>query len=154
MIEVVERIRQACGTIEVLDGDLRVKTPKGLLTSAERSFLAEHKAEIVRLLAETPVENATSTIEPDSGRDLDQNNGDPWEAAVDPPPPCQQCGSLELWQDFGGKWHCQHCQAEGLERSERLVEKAARFRRRASTARLTEQRKGKTVTFVNGIGHG
>jgi len=50
------------------------------------------------------------------------------EEVADPPTPCQQCGSLELWQDCGGRWRCTVCEAAGLQRSQRLVEQAARLR--------------------------
>ena len=55
MIEVLDRIRAAGGEVAVVGGDLSIKVPKGLLSEAERSLLAEHKAEIVRLLADEPV---------------------------------------------------------------------------------------------------
>jgi len=132
MIDLLDRIRQAGGAVEVVGGDLRLRLPKGLLTAAERSILAAHKAEVVRLLAagpvvETPVE--VTMPEPVEEPLLDQDTGSVWETAVDPPPPCQQCGSLELWQDLSGSWHCQHC--EPPLRSERLREQAARLRQGA-----------------------
>jgi len=131
---VLNQIRQAGGTIEVVGDDLRLRVPKGLLSSVERLLLAEHKAEIVTLLAveavvETPVEiTTTTTVEAVVNSMIEADFDQEFEEIV-PPPPCRQCGSLELWQDFSGSWHCQHCQAEGLQRSERLVEQAARLRR-------------------------
>ena len=116
MIEILAKIRQAGGTVAVVSGDIRLRVPKGLLSDQERSLLAEHKAEIVKLLADD--------------RDLDQDDGsDRWETAVDPPPACQQCGSLELWWDFWGGQHCQRCEAAGFKRSQQLLERAARLRR-------------------------
>lgn len=137
---ILSTIRQAGGTISVLDGDLRLRVPKGLLSAADKAVLVEHREEVVRLLlnnttippvVEAPVEKITdSTIEPVVEKHLDQD-GDEVLVEVDTPAPCQQCGSLELWQDYGDRWHCQHCEAEGLQRSERLVERAARLRRQA-----------------------
>jgi len=134
MIEILTKTRQAGGTIEVVGGDLRFRLPKGLLSSAKR----ERKPEIVKLLAddqvvETQVENTTdSTVEPVVGEHLDQDAGG-WETAVDPPAPCRQCGSLELWQDFADSWHCQIC--DPPIRSERLRATAARLRRQAQLTR-------------------
>lgn len=48
-------------------------------------------------------------------------------------PPCPSCGSLELWQDLLGGWHCQRCNAVALLRSRRLLERAARLRKAART---------------------
>ena len=58
-----------------------------------------------------------------------QPAGDGWESAIEPPPPCPTCGSLELWQDILGGWHCQHCDGATLRRSLALLERAARLRR-------------------------
>ena len=128
---ILTTIRQVGGTIEVLDGDLRLRVPKGLLSSAERLLLAEHKAAILKLLAdeavvETPVDSTTdSTIEPVVEEHLDQD-ADGWEAAVDPPPPCRQCGSLELWETLAGTWRCLRCDPPIHAR--RLEEKARQLR--------------------------
>ena len=55
--------------------------------------------------------------------------GDGWESAIEPPPPCPKCGSLELWQDILGGWHCQHCDGAKFQRSLRLMDQAARLQR-------------------------
>lgn len=47
--------------------------------------------------------------------------------AVDPPPPCQACRSLELWQDAGGRWRCLRCEPPVTSR--RLLREADRIRR-------------------------
>jgi len=47
------------------------------------------------------------------------------------PDPCERCGSLELWQDLLGGWHCQHCERETLARARRWAEKVAELRNRA-----------------------
>ena len=46
-----------------------------------------------------------------------QPAGDGWESAIEPPPPCPKCGSLALWQDILGGWHCQHCEGAKFQRS-------------------------------------
>jgi hypothetical protein len=114
MIEVLDKIRQAGGTVEVVGGDLRLRLPKGLLSAAERSILAEHKAELVRLLAVCP--------------DLDDD-----EEEIIPPPPCRQCGGFMLWQDFSGSWHCMDCTP--ADRSEKLRRQAERLRKQARNNR-------------------
>lgn len=48
--------------------------------------------------------------------------------AIDPPPPCPTCGSLELWWDPWGTQHCQICQAAGFRRGQRLADLAPRLR--------------------------
>lgn len=48
--------------------------------------------------------------------------------AIDPPAPCPRCGSLELWQDLEGGWHCLHCEAAGHRRSQQLMQRATRLR--------------------------
>ena len=60
--------------------------------------------------------------------------GGVWESAIEPPPPCPKCGSLELWQDFGGKWHCQHCEPEKFRQGLQLMKRAARLRKAAPPA--------------------
>ena len=152
MIDLLDRIIAAGGDVAVVGGDLRVRAPKGLLTQAERVYLAENKAEIVRLLAdttagpavETPVVVATMperVVDPG----LDQQAGpvefttpegmtirfaDPVDEAeiVAPPPPCQQCGGFLAWWDIAGGVHCLDC--EPPVRSQRLREQAERIRRR------------------------
>ena len=61
MIDLLDRIIAAGGDVAVVGGDLRVRAPKGLLTQAERLFLAENKAEIVQLLAGTTAGPAAET---------------------------------------------------------------------------------------------
>ena len=56
---------------------------------------------------------------------------DPWLAWEDLsafPHPCPTCGSLELWEDALGGWHCQRCERATFERGLRLAERAARLR--------------------------
>jgi hypothetical protein len=118
MIDAIfDRIRQAAGTISVLDGDLRLRVPKGLLSPADRAVLVEHRDEIVRLLADETVVEEHLDQHADEVLDQDEE-----------PIPCSICGSLMAWWDTTGRRHCMICQAERLERSERLVDRAARVR--------------------------
>ena len=60
----------------------------------------------------------------------------------DPPDPCSECGSLELWETFAGNWRCLRC--DPPTESRRLVEKAAQLRER--TAWLKSDRPGRPRT--------
>ncbi|NLX95980.1 MAG: hypothetical protein GXY83_07375 [Rhodopirellula sp.] len=55
-----------------------------------------------------------------------------WEDGIEPPPPCDKCGSLELWETVGGSWHCQRC--DPPIRSEMLRLRARRLRKEAEAA--------------------
>jgi hypothetical protein len=123
MTSILDKIRRAGGTIAVVGGDLRLRVPKGLLSAAERFLLAEHKAEIVRLLAAEPV--VVTIIEPD----LD-------EEEVVPPAPCLQCGGSMFWWDLAGGIHCMRC--EPAVRSAKIRKQASRIRNRKK--RLTPPR--------------
>jgi len=41
--------------------------------------------------------------------DQDQPIDDPWESAIEPPEPCADCGSLELWWNPLGVARCRRC---------------------------------------------
>ena len=56
--------------------------------------------------------------------------GTPWEDAIEPPPPCPKCGSMELWQNPLGTWRCQRCDGKPFRRSLQLASLAKRIRRR------------------------
>ena len=96
-------------------------------------------------LAESAGEAATVALSPaavapspETQPAVVQPAGDGWESAIEPPPPCPRCGSLELWEDLAGKWHCQRCEAAGFRRSLQLAERAARLRKRARPAIATK----------------
>ena len=123
MIDLLDRIIAAGGDVAVVGGDLRVRVPSGLLTQAERSILAENKAEIVKLLASTTAGPAAETpvVGTTAETDLDRE-------IVVPPPPCLQCGGFMVWWDIAGGVHCMTC--EPAVRSARVREQAERIRRR------------------------
>ena len=50
-IEILNTIRQAGGTVQAVDGDLRISVPAGTITDENRAVLSEAKADLVRLLA-------------------------------------------------------------------------------------------------------
>jgi len=161
MIEDLERITAAGGTVEVVGRDIRLRVPKGLLSEAERRLLAEHKAEIVRLLTNEPVDkepplvggsttlnqrvqnghrspphNSYNTTRTNAGKTV---SGSTIEADLDldeevvvPPPPCPQCGGFLAWWDFSGRPHCMTC--DPADRSEKLRRQAERLRRQARRA--------------------
>jgi hypothetical protein len=152
MIEVLDKIRQAGGTLAVVGKDLRLRVPKGLLTPADRSILVEHRDDLLRLLAPSGngdpereaiqwaeglspaaaavvLERACRELAEITGEDLGQDEPlSTWEQAVDPIS-CQQCGGYMLWWDVGGRVHCQRCEPPVV--SERVAAEAARLRRQA-----------------------
>ena len=72
-IEILSKIRQSGGTVQVEDGDLLVRTPGGSLSDEERIVLGEHKADLVRLLAPVdPEREAIQWAETADDDDLDQ----------------------------------------------------------------------------------
>ena len=109
MIEILDTIRQT-------GGELRVKAPKGLLSSAERRLLAEHKAEVVKLLATELVVEDQVVETLDFGEAID-------------PSPCPRCGLLEMWQTAAGTWRCLRC--DPPKAAIRLLERVQRIRRRS-----------------------
>jgi hypothetical protein len=62
MIDVLDKIWLAGGTVEVHGGDLRIGVPKGLLSLAERRCLAENKKEILAHLTD-PEREAIQWVE-------------------------------------------------------------------------------------------
>ena len=54
---------------------------------------------------------------------------------IDPPDPCPECGTLELWQTLAGNWRCQQCDPPTTAR--RLLELAARLKSDGAESRRT-----------------
>jgi len=80
--------------------------------------LAEHKTELVVML----------TAEAPDRRSPDDPDGWPNDC-IDPPDPCPDCGSLELWQTRAGNWRCLRC--DPPIRSRELAREAREARRKA-----------------------
>ena len=90
--------------------------------------------DVARRTLETLVQHsaAVSSIDPpDELREADARSVDDPEAGddehievIDPPDPCPECGSLELWQTLTGNWRCLRCDPPTTAR--RLRERAAR----------------------------
>lgn len=99
---LLDQIRESGGTVLVVNGDLRLRVPVGLLSDQDKQILVAHR---------------------------DQVNADEWDL-LPSPAPCPTCGGIEAWWDFTGGRHCSHCEVEGLERSERLIDQAAQIRRK------------------------
>ena len=51
-----------------------------------------------------------------------------FEELPEPPSPCSECGSLELWETLAGTWRCVHCDPPST--AVRLLDQAAAIRRR------------------------
>lgn len=67
-----------------------------------------------------------------------------WPVGAIEPEPCPTCPRLLTWQDVGGRWRCEACDADALARSQRLADAAARSRQRwpAGTAPRTAPGRG------------
>ncbi len=60
---------------------------------------------------------------------------------VDPPEPCSECETLELWQSLTGKWKCLRCDPPTT--AQRLRERVARIRSdRTDSLRMNKQADG------------
>ncbi|MDZ7619602.1 MAG: hypothetical protein U1E05_21595 [Patescibacteria group bacterium] len=65
---------------------------------------------------------------------------DGWPVGSIEPQDCPTCPGLLTWQDVGGRWRCERCDAKALARSQRLVDGAARSRQRWPVKRSTTAR--------------
>jgi hypothetical protein len=63
VLEVLSVIRQAGGSVVVEAGDLRISAPAGVLTQDHKAVLAEHKAVLVRLLAQDHADDERLAIQ-------------------------------------------------------------------------------------------
>jgi membrane-associated PAP2 superfamily phosphatase len=103
--------RAAGLTIMADGGRLVIRGPRSADAVARR--LLAHKAVVLATLA------------------ADDGSSCPWEA-MEPGPGCPVCGSLEQWQDGRGCRRCGVCEADALDKALKLVERAARLRKRRS----------------------
>ena len=120
------------------------------MTQAEKRHLAEHKAAIVKLLADTTAEPTAETpvvatmpervVDPDLDQQAESVEftmpegltirfAEPGDEAeiVAPPPPCQQCGGFLAWWDILGRPIASGASRRALAR---VREQAERLRRR------------------------
>ena len=58
--------------------------------------------------------------------DLEAGETDEAIEVIDPPAPCPECGTLELWQSLAGNWRCLRC--DPPTKARRLRERAARLK--------------------------
>lgn len=71
-------------------------SPKALLTEELAQRLKDSKPELLQLLAPLPCK----VMELDDGWPVN---------SFEPPEPCAQCDTLELWQTMLGNWRCERC---------------------------------------------
>ena len=117
--------RVAVLTVKV-DGDrLVIRGPRSADAVAQR--LLAHKAMI---LAELTAGNGNTTpANPEKcGGSVDGLGL--WDETTEPGTGCPVCGSLESWEDALGRTRCGVCEADTLNKALRLVERAARLRKR------------------------
>ncbi len=115
--------------IEVIaHGDRLRYGPRSAMTPDLAERLRTHKAELLAILrpavAETVAERPAAVPEPIWEEDY-----------IDPPDPCSECGTLELWQTLAGNWRCLLCDPPTTAR--RLAELAERIRQREAGSRTT-----------------
>ncbi len=96
------------------DKGLTVDAPQGALTPDLMERVKTHKRELLAVL--------------DSDLAASVSDSDPWEQCIEPPDPCPQCGTLELWQTLVGNWRCMAC--DPPKTAMRALEAAEKIRRR------------------------
>ena len=109
-------------------GDRLRYSSRSVVTPALADQLRAHKSELLALLrtnCDMVTDSETGALRP----------GDPWDSAIDPPEPCPDCGSLELWQSFDDDWRCQKCSPPT--KSRELAKKASELRRLAKILKTT-----------------
>ena len=150
---VINKIRNAGGSVWGEDGDLRIEAPVGLLTPEDKSVLTQFKTDLVPLLARpmqlddpdereaivwaetAPAEEVDQAldralVEYDHivGEELVVEDLDQWLADnTIEPISCDDCGGLERWEDIAGGWHCNRC--DPPLRAQTLRLQVARLRR-------------------------
>ncbi len=113
----------SAGLIVVANGDrLVVRGPRSAEAIARR--LIENKPEIMAALTARDARTTTGNQPEDAveGFETFAEFGDP----------CQKCDSLEKWWGIVGRPHCQHCEADRLQRSRDLARHARYLRSKGS----------------------
>ena len=98
-------------------GLLQVDAPRHILTPDVIQRLVDHKAELLRLLADADGDDDRLDIAPDQWIErisVDGRRG--WVRSdvadievMDIPAPCSTCGDIMFWWDVAGGRHCEHC---------------------------------------------
>jgi len=123
------------------DGELTIDAPQDALTSDLTGRLKAHKAELLAILRLVVAPDGATTApaageaEPAESRPEAAPEAIRWEDSLNPPDPCPECGTLELWQTLAGNWRCLRC--DPPIRARRLVELAGRIRRQKSRRNTT-----------------
>lgn len=95
------------------DGDRLRYSPRSAMTPELVVRLKEHKAAVLAIVQEAkPCEHGArrKVGDQDVNCRAEQDQGaSTWESAIDPPPPCPKCGSLELWWNLLGDTRCMKC---------------------------------------------
>ena len=126
-------------------GGLEIDAPQGALTPDLIGRLKAHKGELLAILRPAVAPGRVTTTpaareaEPAESRPGAVPEAIRWEDCLDPPDPCPECGTLELWQTLSGNWRCLRCDPPIVAR--RLAEIAERIRWR-KIRKNTTGRKG------------
>lgn len=157
---LLELARRGVGLIA--DGEKLLFSPRSAVTPELLALLRDQKAAVLAIVRESlrsPCENdsaetADGYFDGDLGHGPERwcdaitaNDGesrvtftradrdpwpDPWESAIDPPPPCPRCGSLEMWWNVFGDMRCMKCDPPTT--SIKLQELATKLRKRQENA--------------------
>lgn len=133
-----------------VNGDRLRYYPRSAATPALMDRLKAHKREILYVLRADEVAHGRHVDHPYSDWiESNEPNGDlSWTnpdcpprnlTIVDPPDSCPECGTLELWETFGGDWRCIKCSPPV--KSRELAKKASELRR---LARVLSRRRTKS----------
>ena len=113
---VLAKIRNAGGSVSVVDQDLEVSAPPGLLDDEDRSLLAKYKHDLVKVLAPSYETQEREAIQWESSAPDDEVAAalelarEEWqEYVLEDPIPCSTCGEIVAWWDSWGNRHCQAC---------------------------------------------
>ena len=138
---------QAAGlSVMADDGRLVVRGPTRCEPLAKR--LLAYKADVLAAIAQDDIDllfppEVMAGLRAATVRLVDDPWVDPWEAAVDPPEACKQCGSLEMWQSVAGDlcgvapggWRCLHCDPPETARRLRALAERLRTKRKQGAPR-------------------
>ena len=126
------------------DGDRLRYAPRSAVTPDLLSRMGARKGELLEIMRPAVAPNgatmtpAAGEAEPAESRPQAAPEAIQWEDFPDPPDPCSECGTLELWQTLAGNWRCLRCDPPTTAR--RLAKLAERIRRREGRRNTTGQK--------------
>ena len=123
--EIISELSRLGVQVEAVGERLRF-TPKSAVPADLLDRMKAHKRELLAVLSGRLLEGPTAKTDKSPPGELLE--------AIEPPDPCPECGSLEMWWDIGERIHCMNCEPDGWRRSEELTQVVARLRTQAKEA--------------------